>query len=148
MRPFHTSDFLSLLPSQISDLLIHSLNTALTSQERIPPLHIATIHWIFSQWPDHFFAFRTAFHQQAKRSGNQKRFSPYFPHTFHTLAPQAAKLVSITQKRNSILRAHTPPQKTSTADTIAFACHTHLRVPTQHMTLYRFCFDRFAPMHI
>lgn len=74
-------------------------------QERIPPLHIATIHCIFSHWPDLFFTFSTIFSQQAQRLGKNTSFSPSFS---ITRAPLADALLSIIHTRHSTLHAHTP----------------------------------------
>jgi TniQ len=117
MRPLHTADFHTLLPSLLSDLLIPIIKTTLTPQERIPPLHIATIHWLFSQWPDHFFTFRTAFLKLALSTRQKKCRFPSLPHTFSTQAPQADRLLSITQKTSSTLRAPTPTPSAPTTDT-------------------------------
>jgi hypothetical protein len=105
MRYFDPSDFHALLPSSLYDLLTHQLNTTHTPQERIPPLHIATIYWIFSHWPDQFFTFSTIFSQQAQRLGKNTSFSPSFS---ITRAPLADALLSIIHTRRSTLHAHTP----------------------------------------
>jgi hypothetical protein len=99
MRPFAVSDFHSLLPAPIAPILTHTQSTSFTPQERLPPLHIATAHWIFAQWPDQFFTFLTALQDQARRSGKKKPpFSfPSLPSTFRSQAPLASSLLSTTR---------------------------------------------------
>jgi hypothetical protein len=92
MRPFPASDIHRILPSSLSPFLTERPARTLTPQERLPPLHITAIHWIFSQWPDHFITFRTAFQAHRQRSGKKQRDFPFLPDTFRAQAPQAYRL--------------------------------------------------------
>jgi TniQ len=47
MRPLQTADFQAFLPSPVVTLLTQSQSRPFTPQERLPPLHMATIHWLF-----------------------------------------------------------------------------------------------------
>jgi TniQ len=106
MRYLHVSDFQMLLPAPILTLFTPHRHQPLTPQERIPPLHIATIHWIFAHWPDHFFTFISIL-QALRREGQRK--APFsflsLPSTFRTQAPQATELLQTTPRRTTPKRS-------------------------------------------
>jgi hypothetical protein len=94
MRPLQTADFQAFLPSPVVTLLTQSQSRPFTPQERLPPLHMATIHWLFAQWPKHFFTFETLRTVHARH--RKKRAFSFFslPSTFRTLAPHAYQILS------------------------------------------------------
>lgn len=109
MRPLSPSTFQTLLPSTLYSTLTRLQRNPLSPQERLPSLHIATIHWIFSQWPDHFFTFLSALQTQTQRLR-----LPNVAKTLSSLhAPDAYCLLSTTPPSRSRSRSRHPPHPRS-----------------------------------
>lgn len=70
LLPFQTAHFKTFLPPVIYDVLLANKPTY---PKRVPSLHVAIAHWIFADWPIHFFAFLGALEYQF---GHGKKSTP------------------------------------------------------------------------
>jgi hypothetical protein len=109
LRPFQTAHLRTFLPPAFYDFLI---THKFTHTEHVPPLHVAIAHWIFTDWPSHFFAFLDALEYHFGH-GKKKHAFYYFPERFllgskateaHDLLSQAYKQHQATSSFQALQR--------------------------------------------
>jgi hypothetical protein len=81
LHPLHAEDVRTFLPPALYAFLEQAHLLQSPYPNKVPPFHIAAAHWIFTQWPTHFFHFLDALQQWAWKSRKKHAFRA-FPHHF------------------------------------------------------------------
>ena len=93
LHPLQVSDYQTFLPPALYDELSH--RQMASQRDHVPPLQVAATHWIFEDWPTHFFAFLDAL-EHWSRENRKKHAFVWFPDRFllGVKAPEATALLA------------------------------------------------------
>jgi hypothetical protein len=93
LHPLQVSDYRTFLPPALYDEL--SQRQMIRERDHVPPLQVAATHWIFEDWPTHFFAFLDALEHWSRETRKKHAFV-WFPNRFllGVKAPEATALLA------------------------------------------------------
>jgi len=72
LHPLPASSYRTFLPPALYNELSH--RQMISQRDHVPSLHIATTHWIFQDWPTHFFAFLDALEHWSRETRSKHAF--------------------------------------------------------------------------